>query len=158
MGSAGASGIVLVLVGSNVKVKEEINNLSDEIDYLHKNIEKEIESIHTRVGAMSTLVSDAHNIGLVAVGRSRESDNFQGRVNIVERWKYFLENATQVDLICFRDRLLFGRDVFYSEAIKKINVRLNDGSLKLRIIITSLDNPSNKEIDDWANKARIYKK
>ena len=153
LGSAGASFIILILVGSSVGgLKKETNNLRDEIDKLHANLEQEIESIDTKVAAMSALVSEAHRLGLVAIGRSRESDNFEGGNNIVGRWRYFLENAAQVDLICFRDRMLFGREVFYPAFIEKIRTRLKNGSLSLRIIITSLDNPFNKEIDEWASK------
>lgn len=153
LGSAGASFIILILVGSSVGgLKKETNNLRDEIDKLHANLEQEIESIDTKVAAMSALVSEAHRLGLVAIGRSRESDNFEGGKNMVGRWRYFLENAAQVDLICFRDRMLFGREVFYPAFIEKISTRLKNGSLSLRIIITSLDNPFNKEIDEWASK------
>lgn len=153
LGSAGAFCIILFLVGSNVGgLKKETNKLRDEIDKLHANIEQEIESIDIKVATMSALVSDAHSLGLVAIGRSRDSDNFEGGKNIVARWRDFLENAKEVDLICFRDRMLFGRDVFNLASINRISTRIKNHSLKLRVIITSLDNPFNKEIDEWANK------
>ncbi len=153
VGSSSASAIILFLVGSNVAgLKKEIIHLGGEIDKLHENIEQEIESIHTSVGDMSTLIAEAHSLGLIAIGRSRDSDKFEGGQNVVERWKYFLQNASEVDLICFRDKMLFGRDVFYPNFTDKVNRRLNEKTLKLRIIITSLDNPFNKEIDEWASK------
>lgn len=153
IGSSSASAIILLLIGSNVAgLKEEIGHLHEEIDKLHENTEQEIKSIHTSIGEMSALITEANSIGLVAIGRSRDSDTFEGGKNLVERWKYFLEHGSEVDLICFRDRLLFSRNVFYPNFLARISRRLREGNLKLRIIITSLDNPFNKEIDEWANK------
>ncbi len=112
IGSSSASAIILLLIGSNVAgLKEEIGHLREEIDKLHENTEQEIESIHTSVGEMSALITQANNIGMVAIGRSRDSAKFEGGKSLVERWKYFLEHGSEVDLICFRDRMLFNPNI-----------------------------------------------
>jgi hypothetical protein len=153
LSSAAVTFIILFLVGSDIGgLKQEINNLGQEVDKLHNIIENEIDIMHNSVGSLSALLSNAYNLGIVGLGRSKQSANFEGNKNFVERWKYLLEHAQEVEVICFADRSLF-YDIFNPFFVEKIRGRMEQGQekrLRLRIILTSLDNPYNKEINEWS--------
>ncbi len=155
LSSAAVTAFILLLVGSDVGgLKSQINHLEQEVDKLQEVIENETDIIYKNIGRLSTLVADAYSLGIVGFGRSRYSTTFDGNKNFIERWKYLLENAHQVDVICFADRLLFYYDIFDRIFIEKIQKRMEkngEEGLKLRIILSSEGNPYNKEINEWAN-------
>jgi hypothetical protein len=157
LSSAAVTIIILSLVGSDVGgLKQEINNLGREVDKLHNIKEKEIDIMLNSVGSLSALLSNAYSLGIVGLGRSKQSANFEGNKNFVERWKYLLEYAQEVDVICFADRSLF-YDIFNPFFVEKLRGRMEQGQekrLRLRIILTSLDNPYNKEINEWSGTPR----
>ena len=157
LSSAAVTFIILFLVGSDVSgLKGQVNNLGQEVDKLHNIIEKEIDIMHNSVGSLSALLNNAYNLGIIELGRSRQSPNFEGSKNLVERWKYLLEHANEVDVICFADRLLFSSDVFSPFFLEKIRERMKpnrEKRLTLRIILTSPDNPYNKEINEWSGRS-----
>lgn len=176
LSSAAISIIILLLIGSDVgglksqinNLEQETNNLEQEVDKLHKIIENETDTIHKiiesetnamykNIGKLSTLLTDASSLGIVGLGRSKYSTAFEESKNFVERWKDLLEHAHEVDVICFADRSLFYYDVFDPFFIKKIQARMEqegEKGLKLRIILSSEDNPNNKEINEWARDSK----
>ena len=154
LSSAAVTIIILLLVGSSVVgLTDQIDNLRNEVDKLHIILEEKIDAMYKNIGRLSTLLNDAGSLGIIGIGRSRHSNNFEGNKDFVERWKYLLENAHQVDVICFADRLLFNYDVFNPFFIKKIKERMEqegEKRLELRIISSSEDNAYNKEINEWS--------
>lgn len=166
LGSAAAAGVILALVGSDVGgLKREVSNLEQEVDKLHVLIEEEVNTIHKSVASFSVFIHNAYGLGIVGIGRARASPNYEGRKNFVERWKYLLENANEVDILCFADTVLFSSEVFNPFFIDKIRGRMNQQEeakrLKLRIILSSLNNPHLKEINVWSGmpqhlESRIY--
>jgi hypothetical protein len=149
-----ATGIILAIVGSNV------SGLKKEVDKLHGIIEDEIDTIYSSIGNLSSMLNNASNLGIIGLGRSGQSPVFEENKNFVERWKYFLEYAHEVDVICFADRSLFSYHIFDRSFKEKIRVRMaqeGEKGLKLRIIISSEDNPSNKEIDEWSGDSNYTK-
>lgn len=149
LSSAAVTIIILFLVGSDV------GGLRKEVDKLHNIIEEEIDVMHHSIGSLSALLNNAYGLGIVELGRSRQSPNFEGSKNLVERWKYLLEHANEVDVICFADRLLFSSDVFSPFFLEKIRERMRqnqENRLILRIILTSLNNPYNQEINGWSGR------
>jgi hypothetical protein len=142
-----ATGILLAIVGSNV------SGLKKEVDRLHKIIEEEIDTIYSSIGSLSSMLNNASNLGIVGLGRSGHSVVFEGNKNFVEKWKYFLEYSHEVDVICFADRSLFSYQIFdrfFKEKIRERVEQEGEKGLKLRIILSSKDNPSNKEINEWS--------
>jgi hypothetical protein len=147
-----ATGIILAIVGSDVR------GLRKEIDKLHNIIDEKIEIIQGNSDNQSAFLRNTYSLGIIGLGRSRQSANFEGNKNFLERWKYFLENAHEVDVICFADRSLFNYevfDIFFIEKIKERMEQRNEKGLKLRIILTSLDNLYNKEINEWSRTPRF---
>jgi hypothetical protein len=144
LGTAFATGIVLALVGSDV------GGLRKEIDKLRS-------IIYVNLYGLSTLASNSYNLGVVGIGRSRRSQNFEEGQNIAERWQYLLEHANEVDLICFADRVLFNSDIFNPFFIKTIRERMNlqkGKALQLRIILSSTDNTYNQALNEWSGNQR----
>lgn len=154
LSSAAVTAFILVLVGSDVGgLKSQINNLELEVDKLHRVIEDETDAMYRNIGKLSTLLTDASSLGIVGLGRSEHSAVFEGNKNFVERWKYLLEHAREVDVICFADRSLFYYQVFDRFFTDKVKARIEqegEDGLKLRIILSSEDNPNNKEINEWS--------
>lgn len=149
LSSAAVTIIILFLVGSDV------GGLRKEVDKLHNIIEEEIDVMHHSIGSLSALLNNAYSLGIVELGRSRQSPNFEGSKNLIERWKYLLEYTKEVDVICFADRLLFSSDVFSPFFLEKIRERMRpnqEQGLTLRIILTSQDNPYNQEINGWSGR------
>ncbi len=154
LSSAAVTVFILLLVGSDVGgLKSQINKLEQEVDMLHGIIEDETDAMYKNIGRLSTLLTDASSLGIIGLGRSGQSTVFEGNKNFVERWKYLLEHAHKVDVICFADRSLFSYHIFDRSFKEKIRTRMKqegEKGLKLRIILTSEDNPSNKEINEWS--------
>ncbi len=154
LSSAAVTVFILLLVGSDVGgLRRQINNLEQEVDKLHEIIDDETDAMYKNIGRFSTLLTDASSLGIVGLGRSGQSAIFERDKNFVERWKYFLEYAHEVDVICFADRSLFSYQIFDRFFKDKIRARMEqegEKGLKLRIILTSEDNPSNKEINEWS--------
>lgn len=146
LGTSFATGIILAVVGSDV------GGLRKEVNKLHNIINKEIDIMHKSVESLSTLASHAYNLGIIDLGRSRQKAHFEGSNNFVQRWNYLLEHAEKVDLICFADRELFNTNIFnpFFKGFIRRRLELQNNPLKLRIILSSKDNPHNKELNEWA--------
>lgn len=86
LSSAAVTTIILLLVGNSVAgLKNQIDNLGYEVDKLHNIIDEEIDAIYNNIGRLSTLLNDAGSLGIIGIGRSRHSNNFEGNKSFVER-------------------------------------------------------------------------
>lgn len=154
LSSAAVTTFILLLVGNDVGgLKSQINNLEQEVDKLHEIIVDETDAMYKNIGKLSTLLTDACSLGIVGLGRSRYVTAFDGNKNLGERWKYLLEYAHEVEVICFADRLLFNYEIFDRFFTEKIKARMEqegEKGLKLRIILSNEDNLYNKVINEWS--------
>ena len=154
LSSAAISIIIFLLVGSEVGgLRIQITHLEGEVDKLHGIIEHEADAMSKNIGRLATLLTHASSMGIIGIGRSGQSPVFEGNKNFIERWKYLLEHAHKVDVICFADRSLFSYHVFDHFFKEKIKTRIKqegEDGLKLRIIISHEENPFNIGISEWS--------
>jgi|SRR5579885_261387 hypothetical protein len=130
LSSAAATLIILFLVGNNIAgLTSQINNLEQQVDKLHQIITDETDAVYKNISKLSTLLTDVSSLGIVGIARSRHYANFEGDKNLIERWKYLLDHAYEVDVICFADRLFFNYDIFDRFFMEKVKTRIEQKDL-----------------------------
>jgi hypothetical protein len=67
-----------------------------------------------------------------------------------QRWDHMLKHRKCVDLLCWEDRRIFTFDQWLRPgAPEQILARLNSGDLKLRILLSTIDNPALDLVNNW---------
>lgn len=104
-----------------------------------------------RILELSKMLATANSLGIVAVAGERIKTPVFGGRTFVERWQYLLEHAREVDLLCWEDSKLLSYDVWQGQAgiAEPVIARLRAGQLRLRILLSTRDNPALAMINKW---------
>ncbi|GEM_PF-4214902 len=142
--------------GVSEAVAQDISLLNQavktDITRLNRVVKEDLEHIGTQVkedlNSISALVRTANSLGIVALGAGRGARTFEEGKTLADRWVYLLKHADVVELLCYEDSELLKFDLvatFQNDVLK----RLREAKLKLRIILSTDDNPVLPMIGRW---------
>lgn len=98
---------------------------------------------------LSKLLATANSLGIVAIAGDRDGPAFSG-MTWAQRWDYLLEHSKRVDLLCWEDTRLFTFARWLTPGpLDRLTTRLESGDLKLRILLSALDNPALDLVNGW---------